>query len=170
MDLPVTQSPRPAGVSPPAVASARGADAPAADQPETAFADLLAAGLSGAPGDAALQPAGATSTAKAGGLRPESDKELPAAADDPTAVLLLASLGPLPIATMAPGTAAPALHQPQGEGDGAQATAFAPASDRRGPIAMLLRPRRTRRAQDGRGHSRRTQPARLACTPAPHSN
>ena len=146
MDFPVTPSPQPAGVSPPgAAASAHGAGAPAEDQPDTAFADLLAAGLSGGAPDAALQAAGAPTAAKAGGLLPAADDStaLPAAADDPAAladdpaaVLLLAALGAVPISITVPGAAAPALNQPQGAGDRAQALAFAPAGDRRGRLAL----------------------------------
>jgi flagellar hook-length control protein FliK len=102
------------------------------------FAELLAAGRSGVADDAALQPAGAPSTAKDGGRVPESDEPaaLPAAADNPAAVMLFAAFGSLPIAHTG-GAAEPAVDQPHGEGDGAYAPAFPGAGDRDGHTAML---------------------------------
>ena len=135
MDLPVTPQPQPTGASPPgATASARGAGTPDADQPDTTFADLLAAGLSGGARDVALPPAGATS-AKTGGPLAEPDEPAtpPPAADDPTAMLLLAAFGASPIVTTAPVAAAPPLDQTQSEGDDAKL----PASNRRGQPALL---------------------------------
>jgi flagellar hook-length control protein FliK len=130
LDLPA--SPQSAAVSPPGASNAHAAGALDADQPETAFADLLAAGLSGAARDAALPPPGTPSAEKAAGLLPDADKPdaLPSAAGDPAAVLLLAAFGPVPIAIAAPVATAPVMDPPQD--DDTQRAPLPPAGDRWG--------------------------------------